>query len=81
MRNGATPARLTRACIAAIALSASGGSTLAAEPAYPAGPVKIIVSLPAGGVGDRLARITAQRAFGLPYPAYGIGHIFLRDSK
>ncbi len=60
MRYGLTPARLARACVAAIALSVLGGGALAAEP-YPAGPVRVIVSLPASGVADTLARIMAQR--------------------
>ena len=60
MQYGVALARLIGNCVAVIGMAVWAGSVVAAEP-YPASPVRVVVSLPASGVADTLARIVAQR--------------------
>src|SRR5687768_17364699 len=46
---------------AAVALAALSGTALAAGPAYPTKPIRMIVAVPPGGPADTLARLVAPR--------------------
>ncbi|MCC6250436.1 MAG: ABC transporter substrate-binding protein [Rubrivivax sp.] len=56
--------RFTRRMLIGLGAAALFGSATAQQPAAPGGPIRLVVGFPAGGAGDLIARVVAEKIAG-----------------